>query len=98
MDDFMYFDTTTRTYFKSSAGIIHETIRDIFYEIYLYEDREDSKYVDLIRELQRRLGIPEINDEKLCELYSFWDGRFLDVKFKYGHLPKGTEVCTITYA
>lgn len=98
MDDFLYYDTSTRTYFKSNAGIIHDSIRDIFYEIYLENPKGSKEYVDLIRELQRRLGIPEINDEKLCELYSFWNGRFLDVQFEYGYLSKGTIVTIIRYA
>ena len=98
MDRFLYFDTSTRTYFMSNAGIVHDTIRDIFYEIYLEGDPKRSKYVDLIRELQRRLGIPEINDEKLCEIYSFWDGRFLDVKFQHAYSTDGLDVTILTYA
>ena len=92
----MYFDTTTGTYFTREIGLIHDTIRDIFYEVYL--ENGEVTYVELIRELQRILDIPEITDEKLCELYSFWDGRFLDVKFQDQWLPKGTMVTTITYA
>ena len=94
--DSLYFDTTTGTYFTREIGLIHDTIRDIFYEVYLLDSK--VTYVELIRELQRRLDIPEITDEKLCELYSFWDGRFLDVKFQDQWLSKGTCVTTITYA
>ena len=72
------------------------TIRDIFYEVYL--ENYEVAYVELIRELQRRLGIPEITDEKLCEIYSSWDGLFLDVKFVAHWLSGGTDVTVITYA
>ena len=92
-----YFDTTTGTYFRRESGLIHDTIRDIFYEVYL-ETLSECKYVDLIKELQRRLEIPEISDEKLCEIYSFWDGRFLDVKFEPCLLGNETKCIAIRYA
>lgn len=96
MNNYLYWDASTNTYFKSNAAAIHDTVRDIFYDVYLPNTR--TTYVDLIKELQRRLGIPEISDEKLCDIYSTWDGRFIDLKFQHEVLTKGTSVTIIYYA
>lgn len=96
MNDILFYDASTRTYFISSHAIIHDHIRDVFYDVYLNDI--ELAYVDLIKDLQRRLGIPEITDEKLCEIYSTWNGKFLDVHFKRACLQKDTTVNIITYA
>lgn len=96
MNDILFYDAATRTYFRSSHAIIHDHIRDVFYEVYL--NNLEIAYVDLIRNLQTRLGIPEMTDEKLCEIYSTWNGKFLDVHFERGWLQNGTTVYIITYA
>jgi hypothetical protein len=94
--DTLFYDASTRTYFTSSMTTIAQHVRDIFYDTYV--EGYERSYVGLIRELQRRLEIPELEDRYFVDLYSTWQGKFLDVHYDYGCLSKGTPVIVILYA
>lgn len=94
--EWLFYDTTTGVYFKSTDKTIVDHVRDIFYDIYDLEG-PDTKYVDLIRELQDRLGLPKITDAEMCRVYSMFDGCMLRVRFSLCHMPGGTPFIAITY-
>ena len=93
----LFYDRTTNTYFKSSTITIVYFHKKVLDEGYF--NNPSSKYVDLVRDLQRRLGIPEISDDSPSYgIYEARDGQMLEVLFEEPRtLPDGTEVIDIIF-
>ena len=102
----LFYDSTTKTYFKSNFTIIREHINDMIKSRTddvrkgcreYWDSYEDTTYVKLIRDFQNRLGIPTIVDENLCRVYGMYDGCRLNVGFNIALMEDGTWVSVINY-
>lgn len=92
----LFYDSTTETYFYSSYNTILGFVKDILDETCFNDP--SCTYVDLIRDFQSRLGIPEISeDSRLYTTYEARNGRMLKLDYRLMTLPAGTEVVVVTY-